>query len=188
MVAENIPGYSGFLWLYDEAVATAAHGETFVEVGLGIGHSLSYLASKVIAAKKNIVVYGVDPFNGDGRNGEQQAMLGEKKDGDCVTFLDLMMANARTELDMVRLLRAPSVVASRMFGDESVGLVLIDGSHQEADVFDDIGAWWPKVKRGGILAGDDHCAPHDGVEAACRRHDAIRGYGVRGNTWYKVKS
>ena len=45
--------------------------------------------------------------------------------------------------------------ASRSFVDGSVDLVYIDGNHQSAYVTADLKAWWPKVRSGGLVIGDD---------------------------------
>jgi predicted O-methyltransferase YrrM len=47
-----------------------------------------------------------------------------------------------------------SVDAAAQFQDDSLDYVYIDGHH--ADAKTDIAAWWPKVKKGGILGGHDY--------------------------------
>ena len=54
------------------------------------------------------------------------------------------------------LLRGTSEVASLMFDDNTVDFVYIDGDHTYDGVVSDINHWWPKVRAGGILSGDDH--------------------------------
>jgi len=56
---------------------------------------------------------------------------------------------------IVRPLRMESLEAARLFRDESIDLVFIDGHHGYSHVREDILAWLPKVKRGGILCGHD---------------------------------
>lgn len=53
------------------------------------------------------------------------------------------------------LIRATSEVASKQFADNSCDVIYIDGDHTYAGVKTDIDAWWPKVKPGGFLCGDD---------------------------------
>ena len=45
--------------------------------------------------------------------------------------------------------------AAELFDDESVDYVMIDAGHDYESVKKDINAWWPKVKKGGIIGGDD---------------------------------
>ena len=52
--------------------------------------------------------------------------------------------------------KADSVDAAQWFDDRSLDLVYIDASHDFVSVCDDIEAWLPKVKIGGVLAGHDY--------------------------------
>src|SRR5262249_23492137 len=56
---------------------------------------------------------------------------------------------------IVKPLAMPSLEASRLFADESLDLVFIDANHGYSHVKQDIRAWLPKVKVGGILCGHD---------------------------------
>ncbi len=55
----------------------------------------------------------------------------------------------------VELLRKTSLEAVKEFADESLDFVYIDANHEYTYVLHDILAWYPKVRKGGILAGDD---------------------------------
>jgi hypothetical protein len=57
-----------------------------------------------------------------------------------------------------------SLEAAKLYPDNSLDFVLIDASHDYPSVHADILAWLPKVKSGGILAGDD--LPWFGVKRA----------------------
>ena len=54
------------------------------------------------------------------------------------------------------IIRLPSVEAAKMIADGSLDLVYIDACHTEEHVAADIRAWWPKVRDGGVLCGDDY--------------------------------
>jgi hypothetical protein len=181
---EHIPGYSGFLWLYDRAVEEASDGAIFVEVGVALGHSIAYLARKVLDSGKRIEVWAVDPWAGYARNGEQQEALGARSKGDFRLFLDSMGRHAPEELELVRVVRARSELACRMFDVGTVDMVLIDGAHDERSVRDDVSDWSTRVNRGGVLAGDDHEPNYPGVEAACVAAFGT-AYEVTGTTWHK---
>ena len=56
---------------------------------------------------------------------------------------------------LIQPMEMPSVEAARRFPDESLDFVMIDGAHDYKSVRADVRAWFPKVKRGGLLAGDD---------------------------------
>jgi len=58
------------------------------------------------------------------------------------------------------LIRESSVDASKLFIEGSLDFCYIDASHDKKNVMDDLNAWYPKVKSGGIVAGHDYI---DGV-------------------------
>lgn len=55
----------------------------------------------------------------------------------------------------ISMLRCESEGASFMFEDNSLDFVYIDANHHFSEVLKDLCFWWPKLKSGGILAGDD---------------------------------
>ena len=48
----------------------------------------------------------------------------------------------------------------------SCDLLFLDGGHLYDTVRGDLWAWWPKLRRGGTLAGHDYNAPNPGVVRA----------------------
>ena len=56
----------------------------------------------------------------------------------------------------VTFIKAFSVTASKEVADGSLDFVYIDGNHQYEFVKEDIEAWAPKVRKGGIVSGDDY--------------------------------
>jgi precorrin-6B methylase 2 len=49
--------------------------------------------------------------------------------------------------------------AAAQFPDQSLDLIFIDGNHQYDAVLQDLHAWYPKLRSGGLLAGDDYAWP-----------------------------
>jgi predicted O-methyltransferase YrrM len=49
-----------------------------------------------------------------------------------------------------------SMEAVKRFSDQSLDFVYIDANHRFYHVAQDIRAWWPKVRMGGLLAGHDY--------------------------------
>ncbi len=49
------------------------------------------------------------------------------------------------------------------YEDESFDYVYIDSSHLYEDTVRDIAQWWPKVKKGGIIAGHDYSDGKGGI-------------------------
>ena len=55
-----------------------------------------------------------------------------------------------------KIWRDYSVNAALSFTDLSLDFVYLDARHDYRSVAMDVRVWWPKVKRGGILAGHDY--------------------------------
>jgi hypothetical protein len=58
-------------------------------------------------------------------------------------------------VEKIEFIRKTSTEAITHFEDESLDFVYIDGNHAYEYVLEDLENYWPKVKKGGILAGDD---------------------------------
>jgi len=56
----------------------------------------------------------------------------------------------------VTFVQKPSVLASRLFDEAALDFVFIDAGHDYCSVWEDLQAWWPKVRSGGLMAGDDY--------------------------------
>jgi len=48
-----------------------------------------------------------------------------------------------------------SVDAADSFADETIDFIYIDADHTYEGVMADLEAWYPKVKKGGFILGDD---------------------------------
>ena len=65
--------------------------------------------------------------------------------------------------DFVEVKRMRSVEAAKTEEDGSLDLVFIDGDHKYECVKEDIEAWWPKLKQGGVMLGHDYSVGLPGV-------------------------
>lgn len=84
-----------------------------------------------------------------------------------------------------------SVDAAKDFEDNSLDFVYIDANHQYEYVKEDIEAWWPKVKVGGMLCGDD--IGRKGVNKAVRERFPKTDYPLaeavgQMRDWYEYKA
>lgn len=87
----------------------------------------------------------------------------------------------------VRFVRAESAEAAKYLTTyaRGVDLVYLDGAHDYENVKLDIAAWWPLVRPGGILAGDDYdTQEHEGVIQAVLEFAAEKDLVVRLTTDY----
>lgn len=70
--------------------------------------------------------------------------------------LNKTINNTLDHSDKLEIIRDYSVNASEEFIDESLDFVYLDARHDKIGIGEDIQAWWPKVAKGGILAGHDY--------------------------------
>ena len=68
--------------------------------------------------------------------------------------------------DRVMELKMFSLLAAESVPDNSLDFVFIDAQHNYKSVREDIIAWAPKVKKGGLLSGHDHNEKFPGVVQA----------------------
>lgn len=63
------------------------------------------------------------------------------------------VARRFSKFDNVEILIMDSVPAAAKFADEYFDWVYIDANHTYSGISADLNDWWPKIKRGGYLAG-----------------------------------
>lgn len=99
------------------------------------------------------------------------------------TQQDLDMIAASIYKLKAEFLRMSSMEAVKNIPDGSLDFVFIDAIHLYEYVKEDIEQWLPKVRKGGILAGDDYKERHAvPIRAAIR--DTIKDVSVIGKVWY----
>lgn len=90
----------------------------------------------------------------------------------------------------VNILRSSSFDASSKFDDNFFDFIYIDGNHKYKYVKEDLELWFPKVKIGGILFGDDYLRPY-GVQKAVKEFTyekkIIVHFTDNGNQFYFIK-
>jgi hypothetical protein len=94
-------------------------------------------------------MYGVDPY----------LPYKDYKDYVRTSTFQTLLDEAKSRLDQYpayEFIREMSVEASKDFEDGSLDFVYIDANHQEKYAYEDIAAWAPKVKAGGVVAGHDY--------------------------------
>lgn len=125
-------------------------GGIFLEVGTWEG-DFSYALLKNTNCKK---LYCVDPYKKFTDNSYPDGMNSLSQEE-----FDLKYSNVKNKFlqfeDRVEFVRTESVKASILFEDNSLDFVYIDGNHNYPNVLQDILVWYPKVKSGGYLTGDD---------------------------------
>jgi len=90
----------------------------------------------------------------------------------------ILVSKMMLDFPQLRTIRFPSLSAVEIFPDHYFDLVYIDACHWYQDVIDDIEAWLPKVKTGGIIAGHDYGPQRDGTgrRSRCEVKQAVDDY------------
>lgn len=152
---KNIQGWFCFPNLYTKMVNEIPDGGHIVEVGAWKGCSTAYLAVEIINSGKKIKCDVVDIWTGteqpsDAFNTDAEFMQHNRN------IFELFKKNVAPVLHAINPIVMTSVKAAELYQDKSLDFVLIDANHDYEEVKKDILAWLPKIKPGGVIAGDDY--------------------------------
>ena len=163
---------------YDHVIETfIKDGMKLIEIGNWQGGSVIYLAQKIKERGfKNVEIQAVDITDaGQLKNVE-----------DCGVS------------DMVKVHIMPSCDLAARFDNDYFDFVFIDGDHSYEGVKKDIVSYWPKLKVGGIMGGDDYNNPLPGIVGITKSVHDIFGQSIltwpwkpcnfQGCAWYLNKT
>ena len=143
---------------YCDEIRKLPPNAVIVEVGVWMG-AMTVKAAQAALEGSALAYWAVDHFLGspDLKNPHGPAAI-EREFRDAIQKAGLDI--------LVSLMRKPSLEAAKEFTDGSLDMVFIDGDHTKPAVLADIGAWWPKLRMGGVLLGHDFDPEHQGVVEA----------------------
>jgi predicted O-methyltransferase YrrM len=179
----NIDGWFSYDYIYKHAVETAQDGELFVEIGSFKGRSSAFMAVEIANSGKKIQFDCVDTWEGGVEHKEGGAA--EVKEVVEGTLYEAFTANMKPVEGLYRPLRMTSLEAAAQYEDNSIDFLMIDGSHEVADVIADIQAFIPKMKNGGVMTGDDVWAG-TGPQIAAEQELTKYGVSYPGTHFYAV--
>lgn len=167
---KDVEGYFSYTNLYDLALKHCPDNATFVEVGSWMGRSTCYMGEQIKKSSKNIKFYAVDTWAGSEEPQHKETI--QKLQDENLTLFDIFKfhLNGCGVEDCVIPLQATSLEAASQFEDNSLDFVHIDASHDYENVLADIRAWYPKVKPGGFITGDDYVINWGGVIQAVKEY------------------
>jgi Methyltransferase domain len=158
----TIQGWFNYAHIYKKVVEDLPSPAHIVEVGAWKGKSTSFMCVEIINSGKLIQFDVVDTWLGSPEH---------QKGGDCEdpyilnnSLYEHFIDNMKPVAGYYNPRRMTSLEAAETYQDESLDFVLIDAGHEYQSVRADILAWLPKIRPGGILAGDDY--PWLGVQQA----------------------
>jgi glycosyltransferase involved in cell wall biosynthesis len=160
--------------LYKSMVERFPSGSKFVEIGSWKGMSSAFLAVEIANSNKDIDFYCVDTWEGSVEH-EQYGI-------DTSSLYDTFLDNMSPLQKYYKAIRAQSLQAVKQFEDKSLDFIFIDASHEYEDVREDIIAWIPKLKEGGVIAGHDYINnDFPGVKKAV--HEVLSNIKVIDTCW-----
>jgi len=135
---------------YDQLLEHCEDGDEILEIGSFMGRSTSYLATNIINSGKKVHLYALDTFEGSSEHANLDIVGGfyERFQNNCKEFI------SRGVLTPVKS-RSDDVNTLARFPNNHFQGIIVDGAHEYEPVMEDILNWWPKLKDGGTMVGDD---------------------------------
>ncbi len=119
----------------------------YIEIGVARGEFTNYILENTSLNK----LYLIDPYVNFAKD--------EYTDGMNYYDMEFEYNFCRDRLskynDRIEFIRKTSDEAISQFIDESIDVIYIDGNHAYKYVMQDLELYWPKLKSGGLLIGDD---------------------------------
>jgi predicted O-methyltransferase YrrM len=180
---ESIHGWFDYQDLYSFAVKTFNEG-LFVEVGSWLGRSASHLAVEIINSGKPISLHCVDTWLGSEEHYQTEEVVRTGQ------LYNQFLKNIEPVKNIITPVKKTSLEASLDYKDGSLDFVFLDAAHDYHSITEDIKAWYPKVKSGGIFSGHDYQPHWPGVVAAVDEFCTANHYTVEkrgGVSWMFFK-
>jgi len=178
---KDVPGWiNDAEHIYEEIVNEANDGDIVAEIGTLLGQSSCRMASLIKESSKGIKFYSIDlfwmieqTFNNISETSHPQFFLDYiealKKLDPSISIMDIVK-HASNQLELqnyVEYVTCDEKYAHRLFDNNSVKFLWIDGDHEKDVVYNDLVNCWPKIKSNGVIAGDDFAEKE--VEASVNR-------------------
>jgi hypothetical protein len=167
---KDIPGWiNDAEHIYEEIVNEAKDGDIVAEIGTLLGQSSCRMASLIKDSSKDIKFYSIDlfwmieqTFNNISETDHPLSFLNYmnklKELNPGISIMDIVKHGSfHLEVDdYVEYVTCDEKYAHRLFENDSVKFLWIDGDHTGDIVYNDLVNNWPKIKNNGVIAGDDY--------------------------------
>ena len=165
---KDVPGWiNDAEFIYPQMVEQAQSGDHFVEIGTLLGQSTSYMGQLIKDSGKDIKFDSIDLFWPIEHVIRNYKSSGHPKEfnqylSDLLKEYDLRAPDVINHplrilgvQEYVNLITCDEKYAHRLYDDNSLKFLWIDGDHGKDIVYNDLKNFWPKMKSGGTIGGDD---------------------------------
>jgi len=150
---KDIHGWFDYESLYFTIFSGLKDQAHIVEVGSWLGRSACYMAELIKVSGKNIRLDCIDNWS----EPQAEKLKSVIKGNDRTHIHDFVNNLHHADvLEFVHVVQLPSLEAVHVYADKSLDFVFLDNDHSEEHVLSELNAWWPRIKKGGVLAGHDY--------------------------------
>jgi predicted O-methyltransferase YrrM len=79
-------------------------------------------------------------------------------------FFERTIENTKEWSQKIRICRNYTSICVENMRDGYFDFIYVDARHDFKGVFEDLRLWWPKLRKGGIMAGHDYVTQNDGPQ------------------------
>ena len=164
---KDVPGWvNDAEYIYKEMVDGAKDGDHFVEIGTFLGQSATRMGELIKSSGKKITFDSIDLFwliphtikryDEAGHPYQFCQYLNEFEKIGC-SIVDIIRHPFKQIGidDYINLITCDEKYSHRLYNDNSLKFVWIDGDHGPNIIYKHLVNYWPKLKKGGVIGGDD---------------------------------
>jgi hypothetical protein len=161
---EDVPGWiNDAQWIFKEVVDNCKDGDKVVELGTYFGQSACYMGQLIRDSGKDIKFDTFDTFEQlepSMRAGMQPKAIVDyrfHKGRDTAPMSIIVKSHfeACGVDDYVNLIICDALYSHHLYEDNSLMMFYNDGINEQNALYKLMSNFWPKIKKGGLMAGDD---------------------------------
>lgn len=160
----DVPGWINDAdWLYERIISECDDGDHLIEIGTFFGQSACRMGELIRESGKNIKFDTIDTFEQiepSMKAGFHPPQFRKYKESEQLNTSPMssvvqMHLNLLDLSDYVNIVICDSRLAHKLYDDNSLKMVYLDGNHEYDTIKQDLNNYWKKIKTGGFLVGDD---------------------------------
>lgn len=153
---QNIEGWFSYEYIYKDIVEQADENSLFVEIGSFKGRSSAFMAVEILNSGKKIQFDCIDPMIPIGHYENSASTNPEEWLGYSADDFHKRMEPVKGYYNLKQM---TSAEAASQYADGSIDFLMVDGDHSFEGVKQDLLHFLPKMRAGGLIAGDDAFVP-----------------------------